>query len=746
MIRLRFAVLLPLIALAACARHKGGLTGLVAGKTPLFETRSEIATNSIHHSDFHVADFDGDGTLDMAVVSVTGELRILIGNGSDFTVAQEQQIGGFPIWMAGGDFDNDLDHDIVIVRTDANTSDVWLNDGAGGFTKGPALAVPANPLSVVAADVNHDGNLDVVVSVPSWPEIHMFLGDGTGKFPVEHTIGMPSGKAFHVQCGDITRDGRNDVIVADPANDRLLVFQGITGGGPADLPGNTYCELQITGAPAATALGDLSGDGLEDLVVSAFDGNRFVVVTAILPPIGTIDEGTSGPFGEVCDYLSFDVPVPDRATLATVADVTGDGLGDLVACLGFRASLIVGPQLPGGGVGELAYFDANDVPLRPFAGDFDGNGRNDVFALSGLGDRVNLWFADATGKLRGARNYETGLPGASWMVGGDFDGDGDGEIVVGSDNGTQLSVLGRGPVDGLVIEATFDIGTVVRQLESADLDGDDRPDLVVCVDGGLRLLRNTSTPGSYTFEVPPGTPALVGSGDRPFGAAIADLDRDGDMDIAMVDFQGGGLHVLPGTPASFVFEPEIVIDIGATSSPMDVVAADFTGDGLFDLAVSRANESDILILRNDGGLAFSEFLSVPVGNSPNYLITADFNGDGRADLVVSNGSSGSISVLFGSPTGFVGLSFPAGATPTALLANDLSGDGLPDILVASLVSGDFRVLVGNGSGGFPELTAFPGTWGASNAVLQDMDADGRDDLLISSLVTHRVSLVRNITE
>ena len=753
----RYAILVPLVVAAACARHSGEIAGLTAGKAPRFETRAEVATNSLNHADYHVADFDGDGILDMAVASVTGELRVLIGNGSDFVVTQELQSSEFPIWMDGGDLDGDGDEDIVVVRTYAQTSDIWWNDGAGTFVQGPTLNVPANPLSVVVGDVNGDMLLDIVVSMPSSPQIRIFLGDGVGGFPTEHTFPMPAvpagqtTSAFTAQIVDATRDGIVDLVVADPDQDRVLVWPGVQGG----LPGDTYWQLDVPGVPAAIAVGDLSGDNLDDLIVTTFDTNYFLVITEILAsqPTAAVtleggDEGASkgGPIGETRSYLSFQIDVPDRPTLATVADVTGDDLPDLVACLGFRASLFVAPQLPGGGVGEAMFYDANDVPLRPFVGDFDQNGQNDVFALSGLGDRINLWFADDSGSLRGARNFESGLPGASWMVGGDFDGDGDAEVVVGSDNGTELSVMGRGAGDTLVREFTFDVGAVVRQLEVADLDLDGRPDLMVGVDGGLRLLRNVSTGSGYAFEVPAGTPAVLGSIQYPFGATAADLDRDGDMDIAVCDFTGGSLHLLPGTADAFVYGTPIVIDLGAASSPLDVVAADFTGDGLQDLAVSRANLSDIAILRNDGGLQFSLALNVPVGNSPNYLITSDFNVDGRADLVVSNGSSGSVSVLFGQPSGFVGQNFAAGSVPTALLANDLSGDGLPDILVASLVSGDFRVMVGDGTGGFPLLTSFPGTWGASNVVLQDMTQDGQADLLISSLVTHRVTLVRNITD
>jgi hypothetical protein len=55
-------------------------------------------------------------------------------------------------------------------------------------------------------------------------------------------------------------------------------------------------------------------------------------------------------------------------------------------------------------------------------------------------------------------------------------------------------------------------------------------------------------------------------------------------------------------------------------------------------------------------------------------------------------------------------------------------------------------MVGDGNGSFPLLPTFPGTFGASDAVLQDMDGDGRSDLMITSLVTNRVSLVVNVTQ
>jgi hypothetical protein len=726
------ATVIAAAALAACARHSGDVAQITLQEIPRFETRSEVSTGTAVHSDYRIADFDGDGVLDMAVISLTGELRVMIGNGTTFALGQEQQLGGLPIWMTGADFDNDGDEDIVVVRSDANSTDVWLNDGTGTFTPGASLPVGTDALAVTVGDFDDDGNVDVAVSRPGAPEIVVGFGDGAGGFGLVQQLELPGGgRAFNLAAGDPTRDGTDDLIVADPDRSRVVIFAG--DGYGKDL-GPAYLELFVPGSPAAVAVGDLSGDQREDMVVTAFGSNRYVVITDLLPEAPGGASGTG--------YLSFDIVVPERPSVATVADVTGDGLPDLVACLAFNASMCIAPQLPGGGVGEQFLLDSSGLPLRPFVGDFDGNGKNEIFALSGGGNRVNLWFARDDGRIAGARSYLTGMDRASWLEGGDFDGDGDFEVVTGSREGGLVTILGKDANGALVVEATVDVGMPVFQLEAGDIDADGRVDLVVGVQGGIKVLANRSTSGGYAFDVLPASPVTIGSSDHPFGIAMGDFDRDGDMDIAVCDFTGGALHIVPGAAVPFTFEPETVIAIGG--GPVDVVAADFTGDGRLDLALSRAAASDIVVLRNEDGV-FAPFLTVPVGQTPNYLITSDFNRDGRADLVVSNAGSGSITVLFGNATGFSGQDFAAGTAPTALLARDLSNDGVPDILVASLVSGDFRVLVGDGNGGFPLLPTFPGTLGASDAVLQDMSGDGRPELLITSLITNRVSLVQNIS-
>jgi len=721
----RSPVLVSLVVFAACAKHKGDPVNVLIGAPPAFETRTEIVTGSGTHADFFVADLTGDGKLDMAVISLTGELRIMVGTGAGYVAGQQLQIGGVPMWMSGGDFDEDGDQDLAIVRSAANSTDVWLNDGNGSFTPGASLPVGEGALAIAVGDMNDDGNLDVAVSLPEAPKIVVGYGDGDGNFPgLDQLLDLPGGgSAFNLTIGDVTRDGKDDLIVADPELGRVIVFVG------GESLGSVYRSLSVPGAPAAVALGDLNADGLTDMAVTAFASDRYVVITNMQ-------------FIGVWVYSSFDVVVGTTPSIATIADVTGDNRNDLVGCLAWSQNVFVAPGLLGGGVGAPTQLDNSGNPLRPFVGDADGNGKNDLFVLSGLGSRVNLWYAKSTGILAGARNYSSGLNGASWIEGGDFDGDGDFEVATASRDDNRFSILGRGQNGDLVMQYAQLVGQPITQLECADLDTDGRPDLIVGVPGGLILLRNNSSPGNYSFQVVPGLP--LASGTYPSGIAVSDLDLDGDYDLAVCDHDGGGVHVIPGTQTPFVFGAEAVVQVDG--GPVDVVAADFTGDGLVDLAVSRQSMSDIVILRNGGAAGFEEFIGLPVGETPNYLITADFDRDGRADLVVSNANSGSVSVLFGVTNGFGGQTYVAGAAPTALLAKDLTGDGMVDILVASLSSGDFRVMVGDGQGSFPQLYSFPGTFGASDAVLQDMDADGQPDLLIASLVTNRVSLVRNIRE
>jgi hypothetical protein len=223
------------------------------------------------------------------------------------------------------------------------------------------------------------------------------------------------------------------------------------------------------------------------------------------------------------------------------------------------------------------------------------------------------------------------------------------------------------------------------------------------------------------------------------------MDGDRLADLVIVDWSSEKVFLLRATSMDFTYDPT-PLTLNVSGGPIGVTAADFDGDGIPDLAVSRNQFSMISIYRNDGSGQLSHAIDLPVGLAPNYLRGADFNRDGRTDLVVSNGGNQSVSVLFAQAgMGFSMVSFPAGHTPTALLVRDLNDDGFTDILVASLVGADFRILLGDGRGGFPSLFPFAGARGVVSAAMADMNRDGLPDLLLASLITTRVSLYENLS-
>lgn len=733
---------LPLLLLAgSCVKHDGDIALVPPTSPPVFVTRLEVATGTDLHADYVVADFDGDDNLDMAVISLSGELRVLFGNGGrEFGGSfgeQAEQIDGVPAWIDSGDFDNDGDLDLAIVRSDEDTTEVWRND-SGVFAMALTLPVGENALALEVGDLDQDGELDIAVSRPLAPEILVAFGQPGLAFSQLQAISLPGGgRPLNLEIGDADRDGQDDLVVVDRNNARILLYPGA----PQAVFGNEVCQLDVSGTPGAVALGDLSGDGNADLVVSIFDGNKYLVITDLIQLAG---KGGKGGGVSLCSYLSFDVPMPGRPSLATVADASGDGINDLVACLAFESNMAVAHGLPGGGVGPVDLLDASGFPLRPFVADNDGNGAADLFALSGNGNRVNLWLADGAGKLLGARNYDSVLTDARFVASADFDGDGDFEAVVGG-NAPGLSLMGRDG-SGLEVDGLVPVGADVRQIEVADLGGDGRPDLLLAVPGGLRLFRNESTPGLYSFVDQVSANFDLGSATTPSSIEIADVNGDGNDDLVVCDPATDTVFVLAGTSDAFAFGPAVAIDVAG--GPIDAVAGDYNGDGLVDLAVARSTLADVAILQNDDNLGFNEVMLVPVGlvgQTPTSLLGDDFNGDGLTDLVISNTGSDTVSLLLANGGGFVGQEVAVGESPVALLARDLSNDGVPDLLVASLEGGDFRVLIGSRDGSFASETVYPGTLATFDATLADMTGNGQADLVITNLLTNRVTLVDNIT-
>ena len=137
------------------------------------------------------------------------------------------------------------------------------------------------------------------------------------------------------------------------------------------------------------------------------------------------------------------------------------------------------------------------------------------------------------------------------------------------------------------------------------------------------------------------------------GLAAGDLDRDGRPDIAVASAKSSLVSLLFADATGGVH----VTTQEAGMAPFDVAIADLDGDGLLDVAVANETNAgpnltgDVTILYGDGAGTFPRRHTLPAGTFPGHLAVADLDGDGRLDLAVVNWGSSDVTVFRTRPTG-----------------------------------------------------------------------------------------------
>src|SRR5579863_2151955 len=147
------------------------------------------------------------------------------------------------------------------------------------------------------------------------------------------------------------------------------------------------------------------------------------------------------------------------------------------------------------------------------------------------------------------------------------------------------------------------------------------------------------------------------TGVTPVYVASADLDLDGNLDLAVADSGaatsansvGNSISVFLGNgDGTFIKPGGTRMDFAAGTTPTSFVIADFNDDGIPDLGVTASGDNAFALMLGAGGGFLNAPIEVPVGTTPDSIATADFNGSGLPDVVMTNFGSNTASIILDS--------------------------------------------------------------------------------------------------
>ncbi|HZL37246.1 MAG TPA: FG-GAP-like repeat-containing protein, partial [Tepidisphaeraceae bacterium] len=366
--------------------------------------------------------------------------------------------------------------------------------------------------------------------------------------------------------------------------------------------------------------------------------------------------------------------------------------------------------------------------LNPFSvtvGDFNGDGEADLVVANFNSGGVSVLLGNGNGTFQAAVSYDTGSNPRSVAV-GDFNGDGKADLAVANSNSNNVSVLlgdGNGTFQPAVNYAI--IGAV--SVAVGDFNGDGNVDLAVEDDAGVSVLLGN---GNGTFQAA----MNYAAGDIGNSITVGDFNGDGKADLAIA---GDGVSVLLGK-GNGVFQPAVNYDAGSVY--YSVAVGDFNRDGEADLVASGR---DGIVLLGNGNGTFRAAANYALGNNQGSVVVSDFNGDGKTDLAVANTNSNNASVLLGNGDGTFqpAVNYGVGSFPYSVAAGDFNGDGKADLALANFESNNVSVLLGNGNGKFQAAVDYAVGTQPQSVTVGDFNGDGKTDLAVANFESNNVSVL-----
>jgi hypothetical protein len=434
-------------------------------------------------------------------------------------------------------------------------------------------------------------------------------------------------------------------------------------------------DLSAGAMPVAVVAADLDADGRLDLAVANFDSGDVSLFWGV-------GDGTfvAAPAALAVGPLGTESPVG-----LAVADVTGDGIPDIVTANQFSNTVSVLPNLGARMFGLAVESVTGGSPEGLIVADVNGDGILDVLTPNSLDDTVAV------------------LPGR-----------GDGSFASTCSNLSTRTCRSSSdcPPGGMCGPYAIPVGAEPKALAVRDLDGDGNADLIVALAlsgdpefvSSLMVLRGL---GNGNFLPQP----EIDSSTFDFGWAVtlasADINGDHTADVVVSNANGDSISVLAGK-GGLGFDRAVAAILGGGTGPEGLLVADLNGDGAKDIATSGSFQDKVFVLAGFGNGTFAapQEFSLAAGALPAGMAQGDFNRDRRIDLAVANMQNNTVTILVNPCSGDCGLNGSVTVDEVLTMVNiglgnrsvseclggDLNGDG--EITVDEILTAVNSALLG----------------------------------------------------
>ena len=772
-----------------------------------FSTGRSIASNLENARLSIPIDIDGDGDVDVfygeAFKGISWYENV-DGRGTFLSkgLIIEQVIGpesvGNGLSIGFTDFDEDGDLDILIASFGSGVS--WFENinARGQFAEPQILVSQPQSISMLLADVDTDGDDDVVTWGNRDENLQWYEKLSAGKLSetpqlISDSVNVGTSGTRPV-AADLDNDGDIDFVVETEktrVTDELVWLENL-GSGEFESPRLIDANSRIR--QRGLRIADLDGDGDQDVLI--LNSRNRVATFMNLDGNGTFSEPTRIP------------PQIDAVRSFNTADVDGDGDHDILYAENFTKRMAWLENLDGITFGSEQFITGQDPELTIThirAADLDTDGDLDVLTVSAEDGKVS-WHEniDGQGQFGGRRLITKDAKSLNSLDVSDLDNDGDLDIVYALSDFNSIVWLenedakGRFGLPKLVAAEAREISSVF----AVDIDGDGDQDILSAFPGDHDICWFENTDREGTF----GPCRTVGVSAHEVSFIHAgDVDRDGDLDVVSGSQSGQSITWFENSSGNGLFGGEqliasqieglssLVLADGDVDGDLDVVAtvdrmslewifktavwfentdgrgqfqtgeylslpgdefihaADLDGEGTLELIA--IDPRGLPVIWRENAFGASRLRESGIYDQVSSMAMADLNGDGNTDLIAGLERGDKDTVIWyrnelPSPTRYVQEHTIESDSSQArvIIASDLDGDGDLDAITAQTSQNKVawhENLDGRGTFSAEQLITLD-TENTRSLFAGDFDGDSDNDILLASGVKGKVNLFMNL--